>query len=425
LSFETGYRSKPPVDSIYSALVPDSVADPYAWFIEDNRQLSIDSRKAKGFDTSAIRKDIGHSWDRTSFEFFGNRLDFNAKPHPLVPPFEYRGMVLEGGPYGGFEALEGPNLGAFAVQRYARAASSGQVFDLANALGELREGLPRLIPDVIRGVGRYRNLTSEVMRRGGSDYLNVQFGWLPLLNDLQAIVKTFAMASAHFVRPTSPVHRLYQQAIPDVTSIYRSLDDFDKLTVSTTPNYSGIPAKYRAALLADGVNYLSPGNGNYFYANVYATENRQQRLWFEGEFSFFPKAGFNPESFMSRADELMNLDITPAVLWELAPWSWLVDWALHLGDALTALQSVQSDRVISTYAYAMAETKITRTIIGSKLQPQAESNYTGPSSALSVRRSTRKQRIRANPYGFTLGTNGGLNANQLGILGSLGLTKLR
>ncbi len=429
LAFETGYRTSPPVDSIYAAEVSSSVADPYAWFIEDNRDLTVGALAKRGFDTSVIRRDRGHTWDKTSFEYLGNLYDYTDRVSAVAPLVTKIGQTMHPGTwalasYSGFTVPSGPNLSQFAISRYAKAATSGQVVDLANVLGELREGLPHVLPDLIKRIVSFESRARRVLKSAGSDYLNVQFGWIPLLNDIQAVVKVLALASAGFTQPTDPVHRLYQTE-PTHTTVFPLVSSgMVSITPYTGHNMPDLPVQYRGAMTAAAGGYTGVRNVNALSGKVYLSETTKQKLWFEGEFLFVPKPGFNPKSFTDRAEALVNLDITPAVLWNLSPWSWLVDWALHIGEALIALESVQNDRVISSYAYAMAETTIVRTMIATDVTSNLMA-YSGPKEVLSVWKSTRKQRIRANPYGFTLGTNFGLNAGQLGILGALGLTKSR
>jgi hypothetical protein len=149
------------------------------------------------------------------------------------------------------------------------------------------------------------------------------------------------------------------------------------------------------------------------------------RRWFEGEYVYLPKAGFNPGDHLERFETLMKTDLTPSDLWQLSPWSWLVDWFLDIGGAIEAYETATSSRVLSTYAYAMEETLTRKGSLIWSIAPDTNRYYAGPRSFAGEWVYHRKLRIRANPFGFTLNPTVSLTALQLGILGALGLTRLR
>ena len=119
----------------------------------------------------------------------------------------------------------------------------------------------------------------------------------------------------------------------------------------------------------------------------------------------------------------MSTEITPALLWELAPWSWLADWVLHLGDSLRAQEAAMSNRVLTTYAYAMESVEVENHLALSNIRPRYTGSYAGPSHYSCAWTTTSRRRIRANPFGF-IGTSASpLTVGQLGILNALSLKK--
>jgi hypothetical protein len=154
--------------------------------------------------------------------------------------------------------------------------------------------------------------------------------------------------------------------------------------------------------------YRSQGTTNVSSETVVAVE---QKNWFDANFFLLPKLGYDPNSYMSRLDSLVNVRLTPAVLWELSPWSWLVDWGLRIGDALDTAERLADDRVHAQYAYGMSHTKVRQ--------------HTTNAYNSMAHMYERKERVRANPYGFKVGGFAGLNTWQQSILLALGLTKTR
>jgi hypothetical protein len=271
------------------------------------------------------------------------------------------------------------------------------VFDAAQFFGELREGLPGIVPSLLKGkISFFKDL--------GSDYLNVEFGWKPFISDLQNAAKALLEAQQSISQPYGPVHRYREVELP--------LSSSTEGRVLSSIGFGGnIPW---IASMKD-VQRVYP---SYGMAEGYETFRRtvtttvERRSWFESNFFLLPKIGYDPTSYISRLDSLVNAKLTPAVLWELAPWSWLVDWGLRIGDALETAERLADDRVHAQYAYGMQHTKV-------RQLHDVESIM----SAASLHE--RKERVRANPYGFKVGGFAGLNTWQQSILLALGLTKTR
>jgi hypothetical protein len=123
--------------------------------------------------------------------------------------------------------------------------------------------------------------------------------------------------------------------------------------------------------------------------------------------------------FATYADKVLGASLTPETLWNLAPWSWAVDWFSNTGDVLHNLQSFQSDGLVMRYGYMMVHTivKDTYRLSSSNLGNDSSSGV----SPLAYVTET-KTRAKANPYGFGASWNG-LSPHQLAILGALGITR--
>jgi hypothetical protein len=107
-------------------------------------------------------------------------------------------------------------------------------------------------------------------------------------------------------------------------------------------------------------------------------------------------------------------------LWNIAPWSWAVDWFTNTGDVIHNISTLGFDGLVMQYGYAMRQSTLLsdqrfvttgsagRIPFGWEFQRQEVLEY--------------KQRIAANPYGFGI-TDLSLSSRQLGILAALGLTQ--
>jgi len=114
------------------------------------------------------------------------------------------------------------------------------------------------------------------------------------------------------------------------------------------------------------------------------------------------------------ARKTLGIRLDLELLWELAPWTWLSDWFINIGDVLAVSSALaQYDQVLQ-YAYLTSRTEVlyqyshTGVLFGS--------GYTGPISSSFIQ--TTEERVRATPYGFGVDLNG-LNPQQLAILASL------
>jgi hypothetical protein len=115
---------------------------------------------------------------------------------------------------------------------------------------------------------------------------------------------------------------------------------------------------------------------------------------------------------------LFGGEITPQTLYQIMPWSWLIDWVVPIGSIIDNFVNDSVDGLVADYAYVSGHqtTKLERVVQG-KLR-------NGPTyECSSVLLDEVKQRTRASPYGFGLAFSG-FSLKRLAILAALGFTKL-
>ncbi len=442
------YRSRPHADSLTSSEVLDVTADPYAYFLETTSERKYQARLAERGLPSRGAPDRGHSFElskhivrlpqhSTTFTSTSSsgpptvRVHKNACVLPGVPSGQYYDPlwnVHQGGlsvpaPY------KGSGLDQFAQQAYNKLAPTSVEFDAAQFLGELREGLPKFSSEAIKSTIRDMKISRNSVASAGSDYLNSAFGWKPFISDLQNAAKALYDATQMLANQGKRVHR--SLSLPPTTSAGEVFLRGSALNLQ----HGGLNG------LLDSKGYQAlggPMTGSYSAqigkADLDYMKVSSSRRWFEGEFTSFFPLGFDPSNFFDRFNQLVKVNPTPSTLWQLAPWSWLVDWFLHVEDTIAANEKVANDLLVMHYGYAM-ETTVYKTAVTWSNAQTLNYNYSGgyysrwseslPAAGQAYAETVYKKRLRANPYGFRIGGSQSLTGGQIAILGALGLTRLK
>jgi len=291
------------------------------------------------------------------------------------------------------------DLDAAGATAVARCKPTNSVADVATFVGEtLKDGLPHL-----PGSQTWEKRTG-VAKKAGHEYLNAEFGWKPLLND----VRSFATAVKH-------AHAVLSQFERDSGKTVRRRYSFpEQKTVSD----SVIATDVRPWMPVDQTYWWDTASGR-----VTKTVETVTRRWFSGAFTYHLPSGSDTRSKMARyaleADKLFGILPTPETLWELAPWSWAIDWFSNTGDVVSNLSDRAVYGLVMRYGYMMEHSIVRHTY-----------NFEGPSGYLglegfvqpiSLVREVKKRR-KANPFGFGL-TWDGLSPEQGLVAAALGLTR--
>ncbi len=338
---------------------------------------------------------LGHDWPRKKgsgdvggpflldkLEWFVSpiRINRNLVRGPVILPrvgvFTFTGATLP-------SDVSMKGLGTTAI---SRSLPTNPAASLAQFLGEAREGAP-----TVYGAKFWEEKT-RFARGAGSEYLNVEFGWKPLLADIQNF--------AHAVKHSHKIIRSYHKGSD--TKIRRRYA-FPPSSETRTSGQAG--------------GFVSPSIGSYT-ANGDATEYLSNRSWFSGAFRYHVPVGDSVldkmHRFESDANHLLGLRITPELMWELAPWSWAVDWFTNVGDILHNISALGKDGLLMQYGYLMSES----------ISTQATYFSMAEGAGSVIKRQTFKKRIPASPYGFNT-TFDGLSTRQKAICAAIGITRVR
>lgn len=305
--------------------------------------------------------------------------DFNDEQHPSLVPYN----TLVAGHPGLLQISDLDELGATAV---SRVAPTNPLVDGSVAIAELiREGLPSM-------VGKSGNV--------GSEYLNINFGILPLYSDYKSFREALSKADAHL-----------QQLERDSGRIVRRGYQFPEEVTTSKVIQSGV--------FCVTSNGLAPATASGIQTGTLVKVSRQKtKSWFSGAFTFY----LPPQGWRRRLWELDRLyGITPGVdtAWNLMPWSWLVDYFSNAGDVLSNINSFSADGLIMPYGYVMSTSEIEDEYTWTGML-KIQTIWTLCTVKARVKR-TLKQRQPANPFGFGFG--GDLSVRQGLILAALGISR--
>lgn len=284
----------------------------------------------------------------------------------------------------------------------ARCKPTNSVADVGVLLGEtFHEGLPKLF-----GATLWKDRTNLAKGSSG-EFLNYQFGWAPVVSD----IKSIAYAATHS-------HELLSQYERAAGKIVRRRYEFPLEVTETSTTIGANPG------------YLANIDSVWLYDDSVPTPYLQKttrtykRTWFSGAFTYHLPVGYNSRIGLAdaaaKASVLYGLELSPEVIWNLAPWSWAVDWFTNMGDVISNLSSWALDGLVLKWGYIMEHSYAYDTYTLSGLSPYGK----GGTSASPVTAFTeRKRREVATPFGFGL-TWEGLSPRQLAISAALGITRV-
>lgn len=312
------------------------------------------------------------------------------------------------GPYGedfGDSSSEGATA-------YKNAKPKLQGAEGALFLTELRD-LPRQLStsasafaDVWRSLGGSRTAFSP--KKAADHFLNHQFGWVPFVNDLKKFNKAYQTST----------QRINQMILDNGKWVRR------KRAVSFTEDITDI--NYRAdqdaplvypALVSYHYRFPYPGRAKWGW--TVTARHTIRKVWFEGSFRYWIPALMKDHDPYFRTINRLNYygaRVSPSLLWEATPWSWLADWGTNLGDIIDNVTTQSASNLVSNYAYIMSTTT-ERWTHDSCIHMWNKDVFLHWDQDVVA-----KHRQVASPFGFGLDLTD-LSLRQISILTALGVSK--
>jgi hypothetical protein len=286
-------------------------------------------------------------------------------------------------------------LDAWGTKAIANVKPTNVFEDMSSSLAELaREGLPKL------GVEAWKDVTGS-LRNVASGHLAIEFGFKPILGDIH---KTLLARER--------TRTVIEQYIRDSGKLVRRrFETPAEKSKTTTVIASGTTPYYGTSTQAITNKYFDSNDAKTIFSR-----ETEVRRWFSGAFTYHLPIDnlevISADAFRDRG--LISFNATPETVWNIAPWSWAVDWVLPVGDLIGNLQDWATDGLVMQYGYVMEHSVVrdTYTYVGKGSQHVGILTLT----------SECKQRRQANPFGFGIDWNG-LSPRQLSIVAALGITR--
>jgi hypothetical protein len=292
-------------------------------------------------------------------------------------------------------------LDAAGTTAISRVLPTNPVAGLATAFGELREGFPKVI-----GTDLFKKTGKPISSRAGSEYLNYQFGWAPMVSDFKKWL--YAVQNAD---------KIWKQFQRDAGRHVRRRYVFPQTTEVTLDDVvAGWP------VMAGPTNSSLWQSGSSMYSDLYRHHEVKRQRWFSGAFIYYMDAEASTMKTwgkdMQRLEKLYGTNITPEVIWNLSPWSWAADWFANTGDVVHNISRFAQDGLVMPYGYMMetsvlkARYSMRNVALKGKVIPDLTQQFD----------RTIKVRRKATPFGFGLDFDS-FSQFQLSIIAALGLSR--
>jgi hypothetical protein len=281
---------------------------------------------------------------------------------------------------------------AWGPEAYRRMKPTQPSFQGLNAIYELKD-----LPGMLRN-----RFHKNGLKDLANFHLALQFGWIPLLNDVANLIitqKKLEKRLAWLLRNNGKPIRT-------------------RVDLSNSSN---------ATVLSDGevASALYPAPPYIFmrWPHQKVTLVTGDRVWASARFRYWLPAGPGEVVYKDKLmRRLYGFQPTPSVIYNMIPWTWLIDWFSNAGDCVSNLDAGVADRLAADHFYCMREVYSTR-LTEATGWFQSLDNQEFSANGRSQATWSVKARAKGDPFGWN-SDESTLNAMQLSILGALGLSRV-
>jgi len=297
------------------------------------------------------------------------------------------------------------NLTPLGTTAIARCKPTNNISNLATDLVETyTQGLPKLL-----GHSLWKD-RANIAKGAGSEYLNSEFGWKPLVSDVRSAA--YAVANSH---------RLIKSYEDNSGQLVRRRYEFPIEETHTKEDLG----------ISDGVNFQGATtsamiNQSLSRPHLIKETWTYKRTWFSGGFTYHLPIGFRSRNWLAetyaKTGYLIGTELTPESLWQVTPWTWAANWFSNMGDLISNYSDWATDGLVLRYGYIMEHkwTMVTYSLDRpSRWITKGTDNRVCPVTYFVE----SKRRDKATPFGFGLNWNS-FSPRQLAITLALGLTRL-
>lgn len=251
----------------------------------------------------------------------------------------------------------------------------------------------------LRNVGELMFKRLNSFRSLGSNYLAVEFGWKPMLRDIQSFYQSLRKIDKQIAQLRRDNGKWIRRGGTVLKNSTQESKVYLDNRIYPAPFTNGLPITVRK------------------------DSTITEHVWFSGAFRYYIPGLMDQKWGRLRAlDQLWDLSISPHQVWQLIPFSWLVDWFSNVGSVIGNLQASIDDHLVAKYAYVMREKHASHRYIGNiSVYQNATSNVVNYQPELAVDEYT-KCRHSANPFGFDFDLPS-LSSWQTSILAALGMSR--
>lgn len=271
--------------------------------------------------------------------------------------------------------------------------------------------------------------TRNPAKIAGGGYLNLQFGWRPFIDDLRRAAEAVLEADdilRKFYEDSAKLNKRNREVI-----LTQETSNSARVAISANPsNYGNSWNSTTISSVVGGIScrFLGGWGSSAPRGSFQLTVTNVVSL---RTFAMFEYFAHDPKNFAERqasyaqkARILLGLTLTPDLIWELTPWSWLADWWFDIGGFLSYQVSVQEDSLVARQSGAIVEKKavgIANCFVSFNSPYTAPSGLYAPNFCTPTFEWNKQRRLPMGPYGF--GPTWSLTPSQWAIVGALGLTK--
>lgn len=314
---------------------------------------------------------------------------------------------------------------------YKKARPGSPVASAGQFLIELRD-LPK-VPGLLMATYKvpFRDVPAKLLdtlsefRALGKDYLNGVFGWKPFVSDVRKMYNLQAS-----------IDKRMAQIVRENGKAIRK-----RVTVSSENAVTQSRQLYPTAY----VNVYGAGPTSFYATEPQSTEytvtrTTKEKIWFVGSFRYWI-----PDTSSSQWTRRARLALfgalpTPELLYEVVPWSWLVDWFSNVGDVVANVSPNAVDNLQMDYSFIMRhviqETEWKAVVFhpsyydrfifnndpGHPWSNLSQWPAVHTSYSTTQRLETKSRMLGGNPYGLSVRLPS-LSLGQMAILAALGSTR--
>lgn len=335
---------------------------------------------------------------------------------PLSWPHGYSIVDYNNASFSGPFSSEYEDPTPYAASAYNRFKPKISHFDAMQGVLQNLVELPKQLMTTSEGLSdAYKAMVGSKRARDvlmpdniANQFINEQFGWAPFIGDARDLYRAY---------------NNQDRLMADITRqngnwIKRGGNVLKEDNIEEYANVSNASGYVYPSLTSD----FYRGSGSFVDSHLYSQIERE--VWFDGSFKFYApefdslsRAGTGTYGKIMQMMHYYGVRISPTVVWELTPWTWLVDWFSNAGDIIDNVTSQVFDRLVSRYAYIMQRSR--KWVCNDSIIHLQGGDVT----CSWTQQIVTKKRRAASPYGFDL-SNGDLSVRQKLILGALGVTHL-